>query len=117
MLLNAQFPTRDIGSDPAKIKDWAQAAEDLGFSHIEVADHVFGAAARGASSTLARPHPNRFGELHHHAQPLQGRLVQGAQLVVDEQGGEEDGEGEDGGGVGAGLEEGGERREREGGVR
>ncbi len=47
MLLNAQFPTRDIGSDPAKIKDWAQAAEDLGFSHIEVADHVFGAAARG----------------------------------------------------------------------
>lgn len=47
MLLNALFPTRDIGTDPVKIRDWAQAAEDLGYSCIEVADHVFGAAARG----------------------------------------------------------------------
>lgn len=47
MQLNAQFPTRDIGNDPAKIRDWAQAAEDMGFAYIEVADHVFGAAARG----------------------------------------------------------------------
>jgi len=47
MQLNAIFPTRDIGNDPAKIRDWAQAAEDLGFAHIEVPDHVFGAAARG----------------------------------------------------------------------
>ncbi|MGE5201374.1 MAG: LLM class F420-dependent oxidoreductase [Acidobacteriota bacterium] len=47
MQLNALLPTRDIGSDPAKIRDWAQAAEGLGYAHIEVADHVFGAAARG----------------------------------------------------------------------
>ena len=47
MLLNAIFPTRDIGTDPAKIRDWAQAAEDLGYHCIEVADHVFGAAPRG----------------------------------------------------------------------
>jgi len=47
MLLSALFPTRDIGTDPAKIRDWAQAAEDLGFHCIEVADHVFGAAPRG----------------------------------------------------------------------
>jgi probable F420-dependent oxidoreductase len=47
MQLNALFPTRDIGSDPIKIRDWAQAAEDLGYAHIEVADHVFGATARG----------------------------------------------------------------------
>jgi probable F420-dependent oxidoreductase len=47
MLLNALFPTRDIGTDPAKIRDWAQAAEDLGYNGIEVADHVFGAAPRG----------------------------------------------------------------------
>ena len=47
MQLNALFPTRDIGSDPVKIRDWAQAAEDLGYAHIEVADHVFGATARG----------------------------------------------------------------------
>jgi alkanesulfonate monooxygenase SsuD/methylene tetrahydromethanopterin reductase-like flavin-dependent oxidoreductase (luciferase family) len=47
MLLNCLFPTRDIGTDPAKIRDWAQAAEDLGYHGIEVADHVFGAAPRG----------------------------------------------------------------------
>ena len=46
MQLNAMFPTRDIGSDPAKIRDWAQATEDLGYAYIEVPDHVFGAAAR-----------------------------------------------------------------------
>lgn len=46
MLLNAIFPTRDIGTDPARIRDWAQAAEDLGYGYIEMPDHVFGAAAR-----------------------------------------------------------------------
>jgi probable F420-dependent oxidoreductase len=46
MQLNAFFPTRDIGTDPAKIRDWAQAAEDLGYAYIEVPDHVFGATAR-----------------------------------------------------------------------
>jgi probable F420-dependent oxidoreductase len=44
--LNAIFPTRDIGADPARIRDWAQAAEDLGYAYIEMPDHVFGAAAR-----------------------------------------------------------------------
>jgi probable F420-dependent oxidoreductase len=47
MKLNALFPTRDIGTDPAKIRDFAQAVEELGFHGIEVADHVFGAAPRG----------------------------------------------------------------------
>src|SRR5262245_32175460 len=47
MQLNAFFPTRDIGTDPGRIRDWAQAAEDLGYAHIEVPDHVFGAAPRG----------------------------------------------------------------------
>jgi probable F420-dependent oxidoreductase len=47
MLLNALFPTRDIGTDPAKIRDFAQAVEGLGYHGLEVADHVFGAAPRG----------------------------------------------------------------------
>ena len=46
MRLSAFFPTRDIGTDPAKIRDWAQAAEDLGYAYIEVPDHVFGVTAR-----------------------------------------------------------------------
>ena len=52
MLLNAIYPTRDIGSDPAKIRDWAQAAEDLGYEYIEVPDHVFGATARDGWTPL-----------------------------------------------------------------
>jgi hypothetical protein len=43
---NAFFPSLDIGTDPAKIRDWAQAAEDLGYRYIEVPDHVFGAKSR-----------------------------------------------------------------------
>ena len=52
MQLNAMFPTRDIGNDPAKIRDWAQAAEDLGFAYIEVPDHVLGATARNGWTPL-----------------------------------------------------------------
>ena len=52
MQLNAMFPTRDVGSDPGKIRDWAQAAEDLGYAYIEVPDHVFGATARGGWTPL-----------------------------------------------------------------
>src|SRR5262245_33452820 len=43
---NAFFPSLDLGTDPAKIRDWAQAAEDLGYAYIEVPDHVFGAKSR-----------------------------------------------------------------------
>ena len=52
MQLNAMFPTRDIGVDPAKVRDWAQAAEDLGYEYIEVPDHVFGATARNGWTPL-----------------------------------------------------------------
>jgi probable F420-dependent oxidoreductase len=52
MHLSAFFPTRDIGSDPVKIRDWAQAAEGLGYSYIEVPDHVFGATARDGWTPL-----------------------------------------------------------------
>ena len=45
MQLNAFYPTRDIGTDPAKVRDWAQAAEDMGYGYIEVPDHVLGARA------------------------------------------------------------------------
>src|SRR5690606_30999027 len=34
------------------MRDWAQAAEDLGFAYIEVPDHVFGATARDGWTPL-----------------------------------------------------------------
>jgi len=52
MRLNAFFPSIDIGTDPAKIRDWAQAAEDLGYATIEMPDHVFAATARDGWTPL-----------------------------------------------------------------
>lgn len=39
----ALFPTRDMPADRIAIRDWAQAAEAIGFDYIEVSDHVLGA--------------------------------------------------------------------------
>jgi hypothetical protein len=37
------FPQTEYGSDPAAIRDYAQTAEALGYSHILAYDHVLGA--------------------------------------------------------------------------
>jgi probable F420-dependent oxidoreductase len=43
MQIGAVFPQTEIGSDPAVIRDWATAVEDLGFRHVLAYDHVLGA--------------------------------------------------------------------------
>ena len=43
MKLGCIFPQTEIGSDPVAVRDFAQAAEDLGYSHLIVFDHVLGA--------------------------------------------------------------------------
>lgn len=45
MKLGMIFPQIEIGNDPAVIRDFAQAAEDLGFDHLVAFDHVLGANA------------------------------------------------------------------------
>lgn len=45
MRVGVVFPQTEIGSDPAVIKDYAQAAEELGYQHILAYDHVIGANA------------------------------------------------------------------------
>jgi probable F420-dependent oxidoreductase len=37
------FPQTEIEPDPSAIKDFAQAAEDMGYAYIFIADHVLGA--------------------------------------------------------------------------
>lgn len=49
MRLGVVFPQTEIGAHPEGIKDYAQAAEDLGFRHILAYDHVIGA------DTASRP--------------------------------------------------------------
>lgn len=43
MKLGAVFPTTEIGNDRLVVRDWAQAAESLGYDHIVTFDHVLGA--------------------------------------------------------------------------
>ena len=43
MKIGVTFPQADIGTDPGAIRAFAQAAEDLGFDHITVYDHLLGA--------------------------------------------------------------------------
>ena len=40
------FPQTEIGADPAAVRDYVQSAEDLGYAHLIVYDHVLGADGR-----------------------------------------------------------------------
>ena len=43
MKIGVVFPQSEIGNDPSVIRDYAQAAESLGYNHVLVFDHVLGA--------------------------------------------------------------------------
>jgi alkanesulfonate monooxygenase SsuD/methylene tetrahydromethanopterin reductase-like flavin-dependent oxidoreductase (luciferase family) len=43
MRIGIVFPQTEFGNDPAAIRDYAQTAEGLGFTHIVAYDHVLGA--------------------------------------------------------------------------
>jgi probable F420-dependent oxidoreductase len=46
MQLGVIFPQTEIGADPKAIRDFVQAAEDMGYAHLIVFDHVLGADTR-----------------------------------------------------------------------
>src|ERR1700676_4088608 len=43
MQLGASLPVVDIGTGPTAVRDYAQAAEGLGYAHLLAPDHVLGA--------------------------------------------------------------------------
>jgi probable F420-dependent oxidoreductase len=53
------FPQSEIGDDPALIRSWAQAVEEIGYHHVLAYDHVLGAGTdnrpgwRGSTSETA----------------------------------------------------------------
>lgn len=49
MRLGVVFPQTEIGTDPAAIRDFAQAVEEIGYHHLLIYDHVLGA------DTTSRP--------------------------------------------------------------
>ena len=56
MNIGVVFPQSEIGSDPSLIRDFAQAVEDLGYSHLVVYDHVLGAVHEGREPRLTGPY-------------------------------------------------------------
>ena len=46
MNIGVVFPQTEIGSDPTAIRDYVQAAEALGYTHLLAYDHVLGADTR-----------------------------------------------------------------------
>ena len=53
MRIGVAFPTTEIGTDPAVIRAFAEAAEDLGYDHITLIDHVLQAGTAEADDWRA----------------------------------------------------------------
>jgi probable F420-dependent oxidoreductase len=63
MQLGAIFPQTELGSDPVAVRDFAQAAEGLGYQHLLVFDHVLGAdASQRAQWQRPYSHKDTFHE-------------------------------------------------------
>ena len=56
MQFGAVFPTTEIGTDPVAIRDFAQAAESLGYARITAYDHVLGAEHADREPPLHGPY-------------------------------------------------------------
>ncbi len=62
MRLGAIFPQKEIGADPAAVRYYAQAAEELGYDHLLVYDHVLGADASRHEGWKGLSHTDMFHE-------------------------------------------------------
>jgi probable F420-dependent oxidoreductase len=56
MRIGAVFPQTRFGGDPVAVRDFAQAAEDLGYTHLLAYDHVVGAVHEGREPELWGPY-------------------------------------------------------------
>jgi probable F420-dependent oxidoreductase len=66
------FPQTEIGSDPAAVRDYAQAAEALGYDHIVAYEHVLGA---NPASRLGWHPPYTYKDMFHEPFVLFGYLA------------------------------------------
>jgi len=56
------FPQSEIGADPKAIRDYAQAAEELGYEHLLAYDHVLGADPSMREGWRGYTHETMFHE-------------------------------------------------------
>jgi probable F420-dependent oxidoreductase len=62
MRIGVVFPQTEIGSDPSGVRDYAQAVEEMGYTHILAYDHVVGAAPEGRDFPMAYTDKSMFHE-------------------------------------------------------
>ena len=62
MQIGVTFPQNEIGADPVVIRDYAQAAEGLGYSHLVAFDHVLGADPAHRPGWRGYTHRDMFHE-------------------------------------------------------
>ena len=64
MRVGVVFPQTEIGRNPAAVRDFAQAAEGLGYHHLLAYDHIVGAnPASYPDLKLIYTHESAFHEL------------------------------------------------------
>ncbi|MEK7333814.1 MAG: LLM class flavin-dependent oxidoreductase, partial [Candidatus Binatota bacterium] len=64
MRIGVIFPQTEIGADPLGVRDYAQAAEALGYDHLLAYDHVLGAnPARRPGWKPPYTHKDQFHEI------------------------------------------------------
>lgn len=62
MQIGVTFPQNEIGADPAGVRDYAQAADELGYKHLLVYDHVVGADPANRPGWQGYTHKTMFHE-------------------------------------------------------
>ena len=62
MQVGVTFPQAEIGADPKAIRDYAQAAQDLGYEHLLAYDHVLGADPSNREGWRGYTHKTMFHE-------------------------------------------------------
>jgi len=62
MQIGVTFPQTEIGADPAVIRDYAQAAEGMGYRHLVAFDHVLGADTTHRPGWRGYTHRQMFHE-------------------------------------------------------
>ena len=71
MQLGIVFPTTEIGNDPIAIRDWSQAAEDMGYEYLLFSDHIVG----GNPATYPRARGNTGATPYHEPFVTMGYLA------------------------------------------
>src|SRR5687767_374296 len=75
MHIGLVFPRTDIGTDPGAIREFAQAADALGFSHIAIEEHVLGVDPNREGGWDLSPYGPRSGGYINKDMPFSEPLV------------------------------------------